>query len=81
MNDQKKLKKMIENYAFVVYETALYLDTHPDCRAALRHYAKFRDKLQEALRMYEESFGPVTMYGNRSCDSWDWVKEPWPWEV
>ncbi|MBQ2277015.1 MAG: spore coat protein CotJB, partial [Clostridia bacterium] len=35
MNDQKKLKKMIENCAFVVYETALYLDTHPDCRAAL----------------------------------------------
>lgn len=81
MNDQKKLKKMIENCAFVVYETALYLDTHPDCRAALRYYAKYREKLMEAMRLYEESYGPVTLYGNRSCDSWDWVKEPWPWEV
>ncbi len=81
MNDQKKLQKMIETYSFVLYETALYLDTHPDCRTALRHYAKYREKLLEAMRMYEEKYGPITIYGNTSCDSWNWVKEPWPWEI
>jgi len=81
MNDQKKLKKMIETYSFVLYETVLYLDTHPDCRSALRHYAKYREKLLEAMRMYEAEYGPLTMYGNTSCDSWNWVREPWPWEL
>ncbi len=83
MNDQKKMQyqKMIQTYSFVLHETALYLDTHPDCRQALRYYAKYRDKLAEAMRMYEEKYGPMTICGNNSCDSWDWVKEPWPWEV
>lgn len=81
MNDQKKLKKMIETYSFVLYETALYLDTHPDCRPALRYFAKYREKLTDAVRLYEEEYGPVTMYGNKSVDSWNWVEQPWPWEL
>lgn len=83
MNDQKRmqLQKMIQTYSFVLYETVLYLDTHPDCRQALRHYEKYRDKLTEAMRMYEENYGPITIMGNHSCDSWDWVKEPFPWEL
>lgn len=81
MNDAKKLQKIIDSCSFVLYETALYLDTHPDCRAALRHYAKYREKLQEAVRLYEENCGPLTICGNMSCDSWKWVREPWPWEL
>ena len=81
MNEQKKLQRLIQTYSFVLYETVLYLDTHPDCRPAIRHYEKYRDKLAEAVGVYEEKYGPMTIYGVNSCDSWSWVKEPWPWEL
>lgn len=80
MNEQKKLQRMIQTYSFVIYETALYLDTHPHCRAALEYYAKYNAKLQEAVEKYESRFGPMTIFNGKSCDEWQWVKEPWPWE-
>ncbi|MBP3377372.1 MAG: spore coat protein CotJB [Clostridia bacterium] len=81
MNEQKKLLKLIQNYSFVVTETVLYLDTHPNCRAALRHYHKYRKLYKDAVACYEEKYGPLTMYTNESADCWKWVSEPWPWEL
>ncbi len=80
MNEQKKLFRMIQNYSFVINETVLYLDTHPRCRQALRHYDKYLALLREAVREYEEKYGQMTIFGGSSCDSWKWVQEPWPWE-
>lgn len=81
MNDQKKLHRMIQNYAFALQETVLYLDTHPHCRQALQYYKRIREKLMDAARMYEERYGQLTIYGGTSCDSWKWVEEAWPWEA
>ena len=81
MNDQKKWHRMIQNYAFALQETALYLDTHPNCSQALQYHQKIREKLLNAMRMYEEQFGQLTIYGGTSCDSWNWVREAWPWET
>ena len=81
MNDQKKLHRMIQNYAFARQETALYLDTHPRCRNALQYYARLREKLMEAARMYEEHYGQLTIFGGTCQDSWKWVEEAWPWEA
>ncbi len=81
MNEQKKLFKMIQQHSFAVNEAALYLDTHPNCRQALRFYAKHRDMLKEVMAMYEEKYGPITMYGVTCNDHWTWTTEPWPWEV
>ncbi len=81
MNEQKKLYKMIQNYSFILNETVLYLDTHPNCRQALRYYKTYRDRLLEAIRAYEDNYGQLTVYGGKSCDCWQWVNEPWPWEI
>lgn len=81
MNEQKKLMNMIRNYSFAVTEAVLYLDTHPHCRKALRFYEKYRRMYREAVEMYEQKFGPMTMYGGECGDHWQWVEEPWPWEV
>ena len=80
MNDRNKLFKLIQSYSFVLNETVLYLDTHPNCKAALRHYNVYRAKLDEARSLYEEKYGMLTMYGGKPCDNWQWVNEPWPWE-
>ena len=34
----------------------------------------------DVLHAYEKACGPMTMYGNKSQRSWDWVEGPWPWE-
>lgn len=81
MNEQKKLMRMIQNYSFAVTEAVLYLDTHPHCQKALRFYDKYCRMYKEAVSKYEQSFGPLTMYGNECGDHWGWVEEPWPWEI
>ena len=80
MNDRKKLYRMIQQVSFVLYETALYLDTHPHCRPALEHFRRYNTRLRELTEKYESRFGPLTMYGQNDCDSWQWSETPWPWE-
>lgn len=80
MNERNKLLKMIQVYSFVLNEIVLYLDTHPNCRVALRHYKNYKEKLNEAKEIYREKYGMLTMYDGNSCDTWQWVNEPWPWE-
>ena len=80
MNDKKRLCKLIQTYSFILYETVLYLDGHPDCKKALEHYRKYKEKLLIATKQYEEKYGPMTITGQECGDTWRWVKEPWPWE-
>ena len=65
---------------FAVNEAVLYLDTHTDDQAALAYYDKYRTLLREAVRKYEDSYGPLTMYEADAGRSWTWVADPWPWE-
>ncbi len=81
MNEQKKLLKMIQSYCFVIQETVLYLDTHPSCRAALRHLEKYKKLLAEAEALYEKKYAQLTHTGGDCSSTWKWVKEPWPWEI
>ncbi len=81
MNEQKKCFRMIQQVSFVLYETALYLDTHPNCRQALAYFNKYNARLRELMEKYESRYGSLTMYGQScSSDHWQWVNAPWPWE-
>ena len=79
-NEKKKLMSLIQHYSFAVTEAVLYLDAHPKCRKAMNFYHKYTALRSEAIEMYEQKYGPLTMYGNKCEDSWKWVSEPWPWE-
>ena len=81
MTEKDNLLKKIKMYDFVVDETALFLDTHPNCREALDHFHKYRKLLKDATDEYETKFGPITIHGVLSEDYWTWVDEPWPWEI
>ncbi len=80
MNDRKRMYRMIQQISFVLYETALYLDTHPHCRQAMEYFARYNTKLHELTQKYEELYGPLTIYGQNCSDSWQWTLQPWPWE-
>ena len=66
---------------FSLQETVLYLDAYPDNCEALNYYHKLIEQREQLLKTYEKQCSPVTMYGNVSRSSWDWVKDPWPWEA
>ena len=74
------LMRKIREYDFAIFETVEFLDTQPKNLKALKYYSKLQNEREKLVAEYETNFGPITMYGNKSDSSWDWVKGPWPWE-
>ena len=65
---------------FAIWETALYLDAYPDNRRALDYYHRLCAEREQVMAAYEKNCGPLSLFGNVSRNSWDWVRGPWPWE-
>ena len=65
---------------FAIQETVLYLDAYPENEQALAYYHQLVEERDSVMAMYEKNCGPLTMRGNTSHSSWDWVTGPWPWE-
>lgn len=78
-SSQKELLNKIRGYAFSVNDLALYLDTHPCDQKALRAHKEYAEKLAEAKEMYQQKYGPLTIYYPMN-NSWSWIDGPWPWE-
>ncbi len=80
MNDRNKLMKKIYQYDFALYETILYLDTHPTNKKALNYYSKVRDEVAKLKNEYNTKYGPITASDNNDPNDWHWIDKPWPWE-
>lgn len=65
---------------FAIWETALYLDAYPDNQRALDYYHRLCTEREQLMAAYEKNCGPLSLFGNVSRNSWDWVGGPWPWE-
>ena len=59
MNEKQILMKKINESSFALYDTALYLDTHPCDQEALAYYHKCMHIRKEAMKIYCEKFGPL----------------------
>lgn len=80
MTERSALLKEIQAEDFAVYEAALYLDGHPQCRKALEYYCIHKKEAKALRDRYESLFGPLCHYGNADGNCWRWVSSPWPWE-
>lgn len=80
MNEQTLMAK-IKQYDFTLKELNLYLDTHPDCRRALEMFRKYRKLREDAVKEYNERFGPITPEQVLNTQRWTWIDDPFPWEV
>ena len=80
MNKEQAMRQG-QMYSFALYDTGLFLNTHPTNQAALAFYEENQKKYVEAVAYYEEEFGPLTMYGTDTEKGWAWVETPWPWEM
>ena len=79
--DRKKLMHYIDAVSFAVDDSKLFLDTHPEDKEALEYFDNYNNAINRALNQYAAYFGPLTI-STASCDrSWQWAKEPWPWEM
>ena len=80
MNEQKKLLSRIATCDFILTETALFLDTHPDCSEALDFYKKHLEMRRKAAEKYAEKFGMLRHEDYIGQNKWQWTEGPWPWE-
>ncbi|MBQ8408192.1 MAG: spore coat protein CotJB [Clostridia bacterium] len=74
------LLQRLREIDFAIYETALYLDSYPHSAEALAHYHSLLQMHKALTEEYQSKTGPLTIFGNKSTDSWDWTNTPWPWE-
>ncbi|MBQ8185147.1 MAG: spore coat protein CotJB [Lachnospiraceae bacterium] len=79
--NQEQLLQWIDMVSFAGFDTALYLDTHPDSQEALAYFKKHMALRKQAMEEYSRLYGPLTLDHADSCeDKWAWIHQPWPWE-
>lgn len=79
--DKNKLMHAVMATSFSMLDTALYLDTHPECEHGLDFYQQARRNFESARREYENNVGPLSVDRVDSDDIWAWTQSPWPWEM
>lgn len=80
MMSQEKALQFVRETCFAVLDIGLFLDTHPCDEKAMDYYNKYQQMHKEAVRNYEEHYGPLSIDGVNTCDGWTWTEKPWPWE-
>lgn len=78
--DRETLLRQIMEADFIIKDLNLYLDTHPCCERALCLFDEFQKKSDRLRRLYSESYGPLTISDNLDNSTWQWIRNPWPWE-
>ena len=79
MANRDKMMRQLQAYSFAAHDALLYLDSHPDSKAALEYYNKNKKLERRAMQEYEAHFGPVR--APEESSSWMWTKGPWPWQL
>lgn len=77
----KALMNKLQQYDFVLKELQLYLDTHPNCSNGLAAFEKYVKLRNDAAAEYNARFSPITADSSSDFHRWQWVDEPFPWEV
>lgn len=80
MNDREAKLLSVQQADFVLYDAALYLDTHPECAQALDYYKNAKLNYQQAANEYEAVYGPLSRRTASGSGCWNWLAQPMPWE-
>ena len=77
-SEKEEMLFNIGEYAFMMHDMNLYLDTHPNNQEALSKFNEYRNKTNELITMYERKYGPLMVSDNDFNKSFTWVNK-WPW--
>lgn len=75
------LLEQITACEFMKEDLALYLDTHPMDREAIKKYNCCVREGKALKEKYEMNFGMLSEHESLSPYPWQWINNPWPWET
>lgn len=83
INADKPMTPLTELMAlqFAVTELGMYLDTHCDDTEVLALFRDYAEKAKVAKKNYEANYGPLTLHAAGTEGKWDWICDPWPWDL
>lgn len=79
-NEKEMMLFKIMEMEFAVNDLNLYLDLHPEDSEI---YEKFKEYTTTCIRLkdeYAKKYGPLTLSETVENNSYEWMKNPWPWE-
>lgn len=80
-DEREELLLNISQMAFAAHELNLYLDVFPNDRNALTQFNRYRRMANEAMNIYENKYGPLTLTSDTlETYPWAWESKQWPWE-
>ena len=77
-SNQQQMLMQIRELKFSVNDLALYLDTHPNDRRAIRIHNQYSNELRTVSDEYQRKYGPLSI--ECPCNKWRWIDLHWPWE-
>ena len=77
-SNKEELLMQIRELRFSINDLALYLDTHPCDKRAIRIHNEYSNMLKKLIDEYQKKYGPLTI--ECPCNKWRWIDLPWPWE-
>ncbi len=80
-NEQAELLLNANQLLFASHELRLYLDVHPDDTNMINLFNQYRAGANEAVKVYEQKYGPITWDALSNTNMFSWEATAWPWEM
>lgn len=77
MNQKQHDMLRLSAVQFAAWELHMYLDTHPQDKAAKEKYFKYDKEYKMLLEEYEKMYGPIKQ---QTSEGNEWLSDPWPWD-
>ncbi|GKX68008.1 spore coat protein CotJB [Inconstantimicrobium mannanitabidum] len=77
---KKDMLQLIVATEFMKEDLALYLNTHPDDKEAIKKYNTYVLECKKLKETYEANCAMLSEHDSLSPYPWQWISEPWPWE-
>lgn len=80
-NEQAELLLNVNQLSFAAHDIRLYLDTHPNDTGMIRLYNQYQNQANEAVKTYEQKYGPIKQSSLSEANTFSWEAYSWPWEM
>ncbi len=78
--DRDAILRELTALDFMLVDLQLFLDTHPDDTEALNRYNAILAQANTLREQYESICGPLYSFRSFNRCSWEWFRDPWPWQ-